>query len=315
VEGETRVEIGSEADVVRACHEGGALAERLGFSPTERAHVVTAISEVAGNIWLYAGRGQVELAASDEPARVGIAVVARDSGPGIRDVELAMQDGYSTRGGMGLGLPGARRLMDDFAVDSEVGRGTTVTMARWRAKPGAPAPERPLVELVAPSAGAQECPGQRVVVEPFANGMLIAAVSARGRGAQAAEAADSAARVLKRQASESPIALVQHCHEELRDSRGAALALASVSELDARMTWLAVGGVDAVLERAAPHGGSSREAAPALRGLLGQGLPTLRASTVPIRRGDTLILSSGELVLLEARFLHGVGERRPPAAR
>jgi hypothetical protein len=81
------------------------------------------------------------------------------------------------------------------------------------------------------------------------------------------------------------------------------------------MTWLAVGGVDAVLDRAAPHGGSSREAAPALRGLLGQRLPTLRASTVPIRRGDTLILSSGDLVLLEARFLRGVGERRPPAAR
>jgi anti-sigma regulatory factor (Ser/Thr protein kinase) len=315
VEGETRVEIGSEADVVRACHEAGTLAERLGFSPTERAHVVTAISEVAGNIWLYAGRGQVELAAADEPARVGIAVVARDSGPGIRDLELALQDGYSTRGGMGLGLPGARRLMDDFAVDSEVGRGTTVTMARWRAKPGAPAPERPLVELVVPSAGQQERPGQRVVLEPFANGMLIAAVSAGGRGEQAAEAADSAAALLRRHASESPIALAQRCHEELQDSPGAALALASVSELDARMTWLAVGGVDAVLERAAPHSGPAREAAPALRGMVGQRLLMLRATTVPIRRGDTLILSSGGLALVQARFLRGVGERRPPAAR
>jgi serine/threonine-protein kinase RsbT len=315
VEGETRVEIGSEADVVRACQVGGALAERLGFSPTERAHVVTAISEVAGNIWLYAGRGRVELAAADEPAMVGIEVVARDSGPGIRDVELAMRDGYSTRGGMGLGLPGARRLMDDFAVDSEVGRGTTVTMALWRPKPGAAVPERSLLEWVGPPPGEQERPGRRAVMEPFANGVLVAAVAAHGRDERAEEAANTATDVLRHQPGASPIELVKRCHEELREGRGASLALASVSELDARMTWLAVGSTEAVLVRAAPRSGPARETAPALRGVLGQRLPPLRASTLPVMRADTLILSSGSALLAEARFLRGVGERRPPAAR
>ena len=129
-----RVEIGSEADVLTAAQRGGALAERLGFSRTERTQVVTAISEIAGNIWLYAGRGSVELSAADEPARVGVAVVARDEGPGIADIDLAMQDGYSTGRGLGLGLPGARRLMDEFEITSEVGVGTTIVMRKWRTR-------------------------------------------------------------------------------------------------------------------------------------------------------------------------------------
>jgi anti-sigma regulatory factor (Ser/Thr protein kinase) len=311
VEDETNVEIGSEADVVRAAQQGGALAERLGFSRTERAHVVTAISEVAGNIWLYSGGGSVELAAVEEPERRGITVVARDAGPGIRDVKLAMSDGYSTRGGMGLGLPGAMRLMDDFAIASEVGRGTTVTMARWRPKPGADVPELPIADW-APTAAVDEA---LALMCPFPNGVLIAAVEGLGAGEEARAAAATAAALLESHASESPIVLVERCHEALRGGRGVALALASISELDARMTWLAVGRAEAILLHAAPSGSPMSEAAPVIRGVLGQRLPALRAATVLVRRTDTLIVSSGGAVLGKARFLRGVGERRPPAAR
>jgi serine/threonine-protein kinase RsbT len=204
VDGENRVEIASEADVIRAAQRGGALADRLGFSPTERTQVVTAISEVAGNIWLYAGRGSVELAAADEPDRVGLTVVALDKGPGIPDVELAMRDGYSSRGGMGLGLPGALRLMDDFELDSQPGRGTTVTMARWKAKPGSAVPERPLVDWSAPSASPESF-GLHV---PFPNGALLAAVAGLGRGEEAEAAAANVRTVLETHPSESPIGLV-----------------------------------------------------------------------------------------------------------
>jgi serine/threonine-protein kinase RsbT len=306
-----RVEIGSEADVLTAAQRGGALAERLGFSRTERTQVVTAISEIAGNIWLYAGRGSVELSAADEPARVGVAVVARDEGPGIADLELALSDGYSSRGGMGLGMPGAMRLMDDFEVDSQPGRGTKVTMARWRAKPGEALPEQPLLDWSAPAA-AEQAAGLMI---PFPNGVLLAAVAGLGRGEQAADATATARQVLEGHPSESPVALVQRCHEALRGSRGAALALASVSELDAWMTWLAVGRAEAVLLHPAPAEEPMSEAAPALQGVVGQRLPALRAATVLVRRADALVLSSGGVVLGRARFLRGVGERRPPAAR
>ena len=103
----------------------------LGFSSTDLTLLATAISEVARNITTYAGTGVVTLRTVRERERDGIEVVASDEGPGIEDVELAMQDGYSTRNGLGLGLPGTRRLVDDFELDTEPGVGTTVRLVKW----------------------------------------------------------------------------------------------------------------------------------------------------------------------------------------
>jgi serine/threonine-protein kinase RsbT len=94
--------------------------------------IATAISEVARNIVVYANHGEIVLSTADEGGRVGIQVIAVDSGPGIDNKDLALRDGFSTKNSLGLGLPGARRLMDDFALESEVGRGTTVTMKKWK---------------------------------------------------------------------------------------------------------------------------------------------------------------------------------------
>ena len=127
---ELTVPILCEEDMVRARAASRELATELGFSRTDGTLVATAISEVARNIVSHAGEGEIELSPVFEPRRYGLVVVARDSGPGIRDVESAMRDGYSTRGS--LGLPGARLLMDEFAIDSEPGRGTVVTMKKWR---------------------------------------------------------------------------------------------------------------------------------------------------------------------------------------
>ena len=128
--GETRVRVAHESDIVAARREGRALAQTLGFSSGELAVIATAISEVARNIIAYASRGEVLLAIVEAGSRRGLRVVARDEGPGIADIALAMQDGWSTSRGLGLGLPGARRLMDDFEVQSS-SRGTTVTMTKW----------------------------------------------------------------------------------------------------------------------------------------------------------------------------------------
>jgi serine/threonine-protein kinase RsbT len=128
---EVRVRITTDDDIVTARQEGRRLSSVLGFSSTDLTLIATAISEVARNIRLYAERGDVQLKLVREPGRDGIVVVARDKGPGIKDVDLAMQDGYSSGGSSGLGLPGARRLMDDFEIRSRPGRGVTVTMKKW----------------------------------------------------------------------------------------------------------------------------------------------------------------------------------------
>lgn len=132
MEDEVRVAINTDADLVTARAEGRAIAERLGFPRPDPTLVATAISEVARNIVVHAGRGEIVLKPFEDANRYGIVVIAKDEGPGIRDVEAAIRDDYSGRGGLGLGLPGARRLMDDFDIDSSAAGGTTVTMRKWR---------------------------------------------------------------------------------------------------------------------------------------------------------------------------------------
>jgi RNA polymerase sigma factor (sigma-70 family) len=128
---EIRIPVHTDGDIVVARQRARELAGRLEFSSTDLTVIATAVSEVARNIVRFAGAGEIVLELLEEPRR-GVRVVARDTGPGIADMERAMTDGYSSYGGLGLGLPGARRLMDEFAVVSEIGRGTTVTMTKWR---------------------------------------------------------------------------------------------------------------------------------------------------------------------------------------
>jgi serine/threonine-protein kinase RsbT len=132
MEDEVRVAINSDADLVTARAEGRAIAERLGFPRPAPTLIATAISEIARNIVVHVGQGEIILKPFEDANRFGLVVIAIDEGPGIRDVEAALRDDYSGRGGLGLGMPGARRLMDDFEVASDADRGTTVTMTKWR---------------------------------------------------------------------------------------------------------------------------------------------------------------------------------------
>jgi RNA polymerase sigma factor (sigma-70 family) len=128
---EVSVRIMGDPDIVEARKAARELASRLSFSRTDLTLIATAVSEISRNIVRFAGRGEVVIELLEQP-RAGVRIVARDAGPGIADVEDALTDGFSTSHGLGLGLPGARRLMDEFAVVSEMGRGTTVTMTKWR---------------------------------------------------------------------------------------------------------------------------------------------------------------------------------------
>jgi len=125
------VAISSAADIVTARQKGRLLAMELGFDGSDLTLIATAISEVARNIVDHAEHGEVILSQAHEGTKHGILIVARDEGPGIPNVAQAMQYGYSTRKGLGVGLPGAKWLMDEFELETKVGKGTIVTMRKW----------------------------------------------------------------------------------------------------------------------------------------------------------------------------------------
>jgi serine/threonine-protein kinase RsbT len=129
---DVQVPIGSDLDLVRAREQGRVLAGQLGFQQSDLTLVATAISELARNIVRYARRGEIILRLVENGGIPGIVIIARDEGPGIPDVNRAMEQGYSTSGGLGLGLPGVRRIMDKFEIVSEVGKGTVVTVVKWK---------------------------------------------------------------------------------------------------------------------------------------------------------------------------------------
>lgn len=129
---EIRWEIAVDLDIVQARQSAREQAAATGFSGGDQAVIAAAVSEIARNILMYAKRGTVTLRSENSDVRRGLVIIAEDDGPGIADIPRALQDGYSTSGGLGLGLPGSRRLMDEFDVVSVPGKGTTVTMKKWK---------------------------------------------------------------------------------------------------------------------------------------------------------------------------------------
>jgi serine/threonine-protein kinase RsbT len=127
-----RIAISTDVDIVKARQQGRKLAGDVGFETTDLALVATAISELARNIVRYAKDGEITIRPLTNAAHQGVEIVARDQGPGIKDVEQVMQVGFSTSGGLGLGLPGVRRLMDEFEIQSTPGLGTTIVTRKWR---------------------------------------------------------------------------------------------------------------------------------------------------------------------------------------
>nr|MDO8097640.1 anti-sigma regulatory factor [Candidatus Njordarchaeota archaeon] len=127
----TTVEITSEADIVVARVKAKAIAEAIGFNYMDQTRIATAVSELARNAFQYAGKGTVTITPVDSQEKRGIKIVVEDHGPGIKDIELALKGGYSTSRGLGMGLLGSKKLMDEFDIKTKVGEGTTVTIRKW----------------------------------------------------------------------------------------------------------------------------------------------------------------------------------------
>lgn len=138
MESEARVEIRTLADIVAARRRGRELAAQVGFSNSNLTLITTAISEITRNIVEHAHSGEVTISVIRNGTKQGVKIVATDQGPGIADISTVMRDGYSTGKGLGIGLPGTKRLMDEFEISSTIGKGTVITMKKWepnRAEP------------------------------------------------------------------------------------------------------------------------------------------------------------------------------------
>jgi serine/threonine-protein kinase RsbT len=132
MESKCKVPINSERDIVVARQVGRAMARDFGFSVSDATLIATAISELARNIISYAGEGMITMNVIYDSKREGLLIVASDEGPGIADIPRALRDGFSTSGSLGIGLPGVRRLMDEFSIDSKLEHGTIVTVTKWK---------------------------------------------------------------------------------------------------------------------------------------------------------------------------------------
>lgn len=125
------IQIEKELDIVGARQIGRDIAKEIGFGTVGQARIATAVSELARNIYLYAKSGSITFEIIEHPGKKGIYVIAKDSGPGISDIGEVMKDGFTTSGGLGAGLPGVKRLMDEFEIESEESKGTIIKAIKW----------------------------------------------------------------------------------------------------------------------------------------------------------------------------------------
>jgi anti-sigma regulatory factor (Ser/Thr protein kinase) len=302
VDAEAHVPIRSVHDLVPARAKGRALALELGFSRTDATLIATAISEVARNIVVHARQGELVMSAVIGHGRRGLTVRAIDNGPGIRDIDAAVTDGWATRGGLGLGLPGARRLMDEFDIESVLRRGTTVTMSKWldptqRAAHTLPQHDRGTLggrladwALAGRPRSGEHVSGDNGVAVPTTRGTFAAVVDGLGHGPAAAAAARLAIRVLEARAEEDLPTIMGACHDALKDSRGAAISIAAIAPAENTLTWLGVGNVAGRLCGGPPT--RRHLSLPLLDGIVGSSLPRLEPTTVKIERGDVLLVST-----------------------
>lgn len=128
---QSSVQINTEWDIVSARQNGRQLAKELGFGSVDQARIATAVSELARNIYLYAATGEIIITPVSKDGEIGLKITAKDNGPGIIDIRQAMEDGFTTSGGLGAGLPGVRRLMEEFTIESEPNQGTRITATKW----------------------------------------------------------------------------------------------------------------------------------------------------------------------------------------
>ena len=311
-----QVRVRSEGDITRAIVETSQVARSLGFDAPAVNKIATATSELARNIMKYAGTGEILIREAADDCGVGIEIVARDRGPGIADVDTAMEDHFSSSGTLGLGLPGVRRMMDDFEIQTEVGRGTTVTIRAWRTRRSARlhqsitdtadrveserqakdnshsegravdvGPEIDCAYVIRPCQG-ELVSGDAVYVDRRSDHLLMVVIDALGHGPDAGRAARLAQSVLRDLKKASVMTLVQALHEALATTVGAAAGLCEIDIPTRTGQYCAVGNtVGRIL-------GKRDLRLHATAGILGSNLRSLRQDRFHLDPGDILVMYS-----------------------
>ena len=274
-----------------------------GASEVDRALVTTIASELASNISKYARRGRLSLERTESDGNIDICLSAEDNGPGIADLALALNDHFSTSGSLGLGLPGVKRMADEFTLRSVVDTGTSVfARKRIAGHPYQRKPELPQDHVlpdpaihkenwdasarVRPFPGAQKCGDAALAIE-CAGGLLLAIIDASGHGTRASAVAEQAVEVLTREGGPNVVALLGTIHHVLQGTLGAAAGLAFVDPRSGKVTYAGVGNTRATKLGAIPWQGVSRD------GTLGERLPAyFPDQSIILEKGDILMLTT-----------------------
>ncbi len=275
-----RIAINGNGDLPRAINTARALAEQAGFATTQQFMIATAVSELATNIVRYATRGEISITIKNNGAGSGIQVVATDKGPGIDDPQRAMQDHYSTGGGLGLGLPGVKRLVDELTIGSRPGVGTTVTATKWLDHPRhALEPSvaiRPLLTDV-------EC-GDTAVVSRFGNKLFMGLVDVLGHGKQAYAVAETCKEFLEEHCQDPLVGLMQDLHKHIKGTRGAVAGLCVVESDTGTLKFVGIGNITVRTLGTQPTRMVSRS------GVIGDIMPTPREESLALSDGDLLLM-------------------------
>lgn len=278
------VTINHASDAAEARRVGQGLAAQLGFNDTRSGQLAIVITEAATNILKHAGDGRMQLSIVNHGGRRCIEVLALDQGPGIANLAQAMTDGVSSTGTAGTGLGAMRRLADQFDWYSAPGKGTAILLRLWQ--DGAPA-AAPLVGGVCLPLASESVSGDAWAATPSPAGLTLLAADGLGHGPEAAKAAEPALRVLAAAPQLAPAELLQACHDALRPTRGAAVAVAALDVGARQLHFAGVGNISASV-----IGDQGRRQMMSHNGIVGHNMRKVQALSFPCPPGTTVILAS-----------------------
>ena len=306
--GTIRIRVASESDATRSVVEATCFCKEASLSEVDTQAVATAVSELSRNILKYAGQGEIFFQRRVEGNCTGVLVTVRDRGPGIANIDDAMSDHYSSSGTLGLGLPGVKRMMDEFAIQSEPGKGTQVSILKWsdtgtrpRGKTLAGSSGKNTHAREAPASGktplenydcatfVRPCPGERVsgdlaFVEQRDHLTILALVDALGHGPEANKVAERAGRILQGKWSADAGTCIRALHEGLRGSLGAVAGIAIVDHAAKSLRYVGVGNT------ALRIFGSRDSRLPSTAGTLGGQIRSPNEHRRAIAPGDVIVM-------------------------
>ena len=278
------VAINHGSDAAEARRVGQSLAAQLGMNETRIGQLAIMITEAATNILKHAGDGRIQLAIVNHGGQRCIEVLAIDQGPGIANLAQAMTDGVSSTGTQGTGLGAMRRLADQFDWYSAPGKGTVVFLRLWQL--GTP-PRLPQLGGVCLPLASETVSGDAWGAVASPAGLTLLAADGLGHGPEAAKASEAALEVLAATPSRAPVDLMQACHDALRPTRGAAVAIAVLDIGDRQLTFAGVGNISASI-----IGDEGRRQLMSYNGIVGHNMRKTQALTFPCPAGAIVILAS-----------------------